>query len=124
MADNSKQGLVVFVPKRQDFPGFFSAGEQWLSGPTPVEVVADEKAKADAIAQARKEGRDVRFVTEAQVAILKGEQQGLLSVLTAADAAKATGFDPEAMAKDDDERKALEEFRKQRSAKAQQQAKK
>lgn len=118
MADEKKQGLVVFVPKRQDFAGYYSAGEFWPSGPNPVEVVADKAAKDAATAQARKEGTAKRFITEAQAAEMKAEQGGLLSLLTAADAAKVTGFDPSAVAQDEDERKMLEDFRKQRGAKS------
>lgn len=114
MADNVKQGLVVFVPKRPDFPGFYSAGEFWPSGPTPVEVVADTEAKRAAEAQHRGSGK--RFITEAQQAVMKGEQEGLLSVLTAEDAARATGFDPAAVAKDDEERKLLEQHRAKKQA--------
>lgn len=116
MAENARQGLVVFVPKRPDFNGFFSAGEFWLAGPTPVEVVADEAAKKAAVFQAHRDGSDKRFITEEQATLLRAEQSGLLTLLTAADAARATGFDPAGIAQDEDERKLLDEHRKKKAA--------
>jgi hypothetical protein len=116
MADNSK-GLVVLVPAREGFNGFFSAGEHWPAGATVVEVVADKAAK-DAAA---KEGK--RAITAEQKAVLEGEPKHLLSLMTASDAAKATGIDPAGMAQDEDERKMLEAHRKAKAEKSAQQKK-
>lgn len=119
MADTEKtQGVVVFVPQRPGFDGSYSAGEHWKPGTNPVEVVADEAAKKSAVLQSRKDGSDKRIITAAQLGILKSEPPSLLSVMTAADAVKAAGFDSADIAQDDEERALLKAHRAAKAAKA------
>lgn len=110
MSDNAKKGAVVNVAPRIGYQGFYSAGEFWPSGTTPVEVVADDNAKAEAVKAALRAGETRRFVTSAQMEALRAEKQ-VLSVLTSEQAAAMGGF-----VLSDEERAAVEKMRKDKAA--------
>ncbi|UAW08050.1 hypothetical protein [Myxococcus phage Mx4 ts27htf-1hrm-1] len=107
MANETKKTTVV-VARRQDYAGYYAAGEFWPAGVTPVEVVADKDAKEKA--QRAEPGK--RFVTEAQHKELAEETTGFLTL---------GGGDGAALAADaltDEERALVEEFRKKKAAEA------
>jgi len=113
MSDTTKRAVVNVAP-RQGFSGYFSAGEFWPTGISTVEVVADAKAKAEAIQAAKKAGEDRRFITEAQFSELRAEKQ-VLGVMTPEQAASQAA--PGALVVTDAEEKALLEKHRAEKAK-------
>lgn len=107
MSETTKRAVVNVAP-RQGFNGYFSAGEFFPNGTTSVEVVADGDAKAAAQLAAKKAGEDRRFITEKQLAELRGEKQ-VLSVMTPEQAAAQAG--PGAMVLSEEERALVEKHR-------------
>lgn len=112
MSETTKHAVVNVAP-RTGFNGYWSAGEFWANGTSHVEVVKDEAAKKAAALAAKKAGEDKRFITEAQLAALRGEKQ-VLSVMTPEQAAAQAG--PGAMVLSDEERELVVEHRKKKTA--------
>jgi hypothetical protein len=120
MSDTTKRAVVNVAP-RQSFNGYFSASEFWPNGTTHVEVVADSKAKDEAQKAARQAGEARRFITEAQLSELRSERH-TLSVMTPEQAAAQVV--PGAMVLSDEERALVENHRKAKAAKSNEQPKK
>jgi hypothetical protein len=120
MSDTTKRAVVNVAP-RTGFNGYYSAGEFWANGTTHVEVVANSTAKDEAKQAAKKASEDRRFITEAQLAELRAERQ-MLSVMTPEQAAAQVS--PGAMVLSDEERALVENHRKAKAQKSNEQPKK